>query len=261
MNQILRPDPYDPFSNPTQHRTYASHYRSILPQIELPGYQIPLSPTKQERKRIRHYFNAVGFGFFAHFFFVQIAAILLMLLFDFILGLSGNPMDPDTYIEQSSMLIALNGLIFLTANTGVASIGCRATNIPIRSFFRTNQFRFSDVVPYLFIGIFIQCITGYAASWITMLLDQGGITAYEPNIDYYGTGTAIAAEILYSCLIAPHYRRAALPWLCTEKSLPCQPAHRHSFDCISLRFGASKYCTVCPRLSAWYFPRCHYGTA
>lgn len=203
MHQLLRPDPYDPFDNPTQHRTYASHYRSVLPQIGLPGYQIPLSPTKQERKRIRHYFNAVGFGFFAHFFFVQIAAMLFLLLFDFLLGLSGNPIDPDIYIEQSSMLIALNGLLFLTANTGVACIGCRATKIPIRSFFRTDQFRFSDVLPYLFIGIFIQCVTGYAASWITTLLDQGGITAYEPDIDYYGTGTAIAAEILYSCLIAP----------------------------------------------------------
>ncbi|MCI5845478.1 MAG: CPBP family intramembrane metalloprotease [Oscillospiraceae bacterium] len=203
MHQLLRPDPYDPFDNPTQHRTYASHYRSVLPQIGLPGYQIPLSPTKQERKRIRHYFNAVGFGFFAHFFFVQIAAMLFLLLFDFLLGLSGNPIDPDTYIEQSSMLIALNGLLFLTANTGVACIGCRATKIPIRSFFRTDQFHFSDVLPYLFIGIFIQCVTGYAASWITTLLDQGGITAYEPDIDYYGTGTAIAAEILYSCLIAP----------------------------------------------------------
>lgn len=203
MNQLLRSDPYDPFSNPTQHRTYASHYRSILPQIGLPGYQIPLSPTKQERKRIRHYFNAVGFGFFTHFFFVQITAMLFLLLFDFLLGRFSNPIEPDIYIEQSSMLIALNGLLFLTANTGVACIGCRATKVPIRSFFRTNQFRFSDVLPYLFIGIFIQCIAGYAASWITTLLDQGGITAYEPDIDYYGTGTAIAAEILYSCLIAP----------------------------------------------------------
>ena len=163
MNQLLRPDPYDPFDNPTQHRTYTSHYRSILPQIGLPGYQIPLSPTKQERKRIRHYFNAVGFGFFAHFFFVQIAAILFLLLFDFLLGLSGNPIDPDTYIEQSSMLIALNGLLFLTANTGVACIGCRATKIPIRSFFRTDQFRFSDVLNGEFMGVgtvFIQIVQG-----------------------------------------------------------------------------------------------------
>ena len=77
------------------------------------------------------------------------------------------------------------------------------TKIPIRNLFHTNTFRFSEILPYLFIGIFIQSASGDVSSWITDLLGQGGITAYSPDIDYYGTGTAVVAEILYGCLIAP----------------------------------------------------------
>lgn len=203
MNPTLRPDPYDPFSNPTQHRAYASHYRTILPQIGLPGYQVPLKPTKQERKRIRHYFNAAGFGLTAHFFLVQILALVVMAVLQGIMGFAENGVDANTYIQQSSILMAVNGILFLMANTSVAAIGCRATKIPIRNLFHTNTFRFSEILPYLFIGIFIQSASGNVSTWITDLLGQGGITAYEPDIDYYGTGTAVVAEILYGCLIAP----------------------------------------------------------
>ena len=104
MNPTLRPDPYDPFSNPTQHRAYASHYRTILPQIGLPGYQVPLKPTKQERKRIRHYFNAAGFGLTAHFFLVQILALVVMAVLQGIMGFVENGVDANTYIQQSSIL-------------------------------------------------------------------------------------------------------------------------------------------------------------
>ena len=203
MNPTLRPDPYDPFSNPTQHRAYASHYRTILPQIGLPGYQVPLKPTKQERKRIRHYFNAAGFGLTAHFFLVQILALVVMAVLQGIMGFVKNGVDANTYIQQSSILMAVNGILFLMANTSVAAIGCRVTKIPIRNLFHTNTFRFSEILPYLFIGIFIQSASGNVSTWITDLLGQGGITAYEPDIDYYGTGTAVVAEILYGCLIAP----------------------------------------------------------
>ena len=127
MNPTLRPDPYDPFSNPTQHRAYASHYRTILPQIGLPGYQVPLKPTKQERKRIRHYFNAAGFGLTAHFFLVQILALVVMAVLQGIMGFAENGVDANTYIQQSSILMAVNGLLFLMANTSVAAIGCRVT--------------------------------------------------------------------------------------------------------------------------------------
>ena len=159
MNPTLRPDPYDPFSNPTQHRAYASHYRTILPQIGLPGYQVPLKPTKQERKRIRHYFNAA-----AHFFLVQILALVVMAVLQGIMGFAKNGVDANAYIQQSSILMAVNGLLFLMANTSVAAIGCRATKIPIRNLFHTNTFRFSEILPYLFIGIFIQSVSGDVSS-------------------------------------------------------------------------------------------------
>ena len=153
MNPTLRPDPYDPFFNPTQHRAYASHYRTILPQIGLPGYQVPLKPTKQERKRIRHYFNAAGFGLTAHFFLVQILALVVMAVLQGIMGFVENGVDANAYIQQSSILMAVNGLLFLMANTSVAAIGCRATKIPIRNLFHTNTFRFSEILPYLFSDI------------------------------------------------------------------------------------------------------------
>lgn len=204
MRQLLRPDPYDPFSNATQNRAYASHYRSVLPQIDLPGYQPPLSPTKQERKRIRHYYNAVGLGFFAHFFFIQLTAVLIFMLLDFLLSFGNGSIDPDTYMEQSSIMISINGLLFLIMNTAVALIGCRATKVPVRHLFRTEQMpRCRQLLSYFAIAIFIQCAAGYVAEFVTDFLSQGGITAYEPDVDYYGSTNAIFAEILYSCLIAP----------------------------------------------------------
>ena len=155
MNPTLRPDPYDPFSNPTQHRAYASHYRTILPQIGLPGYQVPLKPTKQERKRIRHYFNAAGFGLTAHFFLVQILALVVMAVLQGIMGFAENGVDANTYIQQSSILMAVNGILFLMANTSVAAIGCRATKIPIRNF--CNEYLVTGIYIWL-VGIRIICV-------------------------------------------------------------------------------------------------------
>lgn len=70
---------------------------TILPQIGLPGYQVPLKPTKQERKRIRHYFNAAGFALTAHFFLVQILALVVMAVLQGIMGLCGKWRGANTY--------------------------------------------------------------------------------------------------------------------------------------------------------------------
>ena len=203
MNPTLRPDPYDPFSNPTQHRAYASHYRTILPQIGLPGYQVPLKPTKQERKRIRHYFNAAGFGLTAHFFLGADSCVGCHGSVAGHHGLCGKWRGCQ-YLYPA--IFHLNGSERTFIFNGEYQRGCNRLPSDKNSHPQPVSYEYLSIFgdsSVSFYRDFIQSASGNVSTWITDLLGQGGITAYSPDIDYYGTGTAVVAEILYGSLIAP----------------------------------------------------------
>ena len=55
-------DPQNPFDNALENSAYRTDYRRFLPQILLPGFQIPLFPERDERRNIRRQMNTAGAG-------------------------------------------------------------------------------------------------------------------------------------------------------------------------------------------------------
>ena len=54
-------DPYNPFDNPTENPEYNRDYGEVVPQIAIPGCELPFIPGKEEKKKIRNSYNiAVG---------------------------------------------------------------------------------------------------------------------------------------------------------------------------------------------------------
>ncbi len=202
-----RKNPYDPFENPSENSAYRTDYRKIVPQIDEPGYELPMLPEKQERKNIRHYFNAVGLGLLLGAVGVNIAFILVTMLLEVIM--TGGSADFDAmmaaeeYIYNSSLMLGLNGLLFFFANLIPTIVGSRMTGIRMRSYFRPTDTTKSQLLRYMCIGIFLQALTGILYTWFSMMMESTGITPYEPEVDSYSGVNAIVVNFLYTVIIAP----------------------------------------------------------
>lgn len=202
-----RINPYDPFDNPTENCAYRTDYRDIEPRINNPDYELPLIPEKQERKRIRHYFNAAGLGLLIGVVGVNIVFIILTFILEMIMAGSFDYdalMDAEQYLNfDSSILIALNGLMFLFANLIPAVVGSRLTGIRIRSYFRPMNVKKIQFGKYMLIGIFIQAVTGILYAIVQSVMQSGGISDYTSDIDTYVNSRAIIATAIYTCIVAP----------------------------------------------------------
>lgn len=202
-----RKNPYDPFDNPTENCAYRIDYRPIDPLIDTPDYEQPLLPERAERKRIRHYFNIAGLGLLLGAVGVNVIFLLVIFILEFAMAGSFDYSaltDVEDYIYYgSSLLIAMNGLLFLFANLIPSVIGCHATGIRMRSLFRPMDVKKGQLVRYMFIGIFIQAITGILYAIVSSVLEAGGIQDYSSDIDSFSSVKGIIVTGLYTCLIAP----------------------------------------------------------
>ncbi len=202
-----RKNPYDPFDNPTENCAHRTDYRDVNPMIEMPGYELPLLPERAERKRIRHYFNAVGMGLLLSAVAVNVVFFIVTLILEMIMADSSgysSLMDAENYIYYgSSILIAMNGLLFLIANVVPSVVGCHMTGIRLRSLFRPMDVKKGQLVRYMFIGIFLQALTAILYAIVSSVMEAGGIQDYAPEIDTYINAKSIVATGLYTCIIAP----------------------------------------------------------
>lgn len=207
-------DPYDPFENETEFRHYNQNYSTIVPQIQLPGCQIPIRPNARERRHIRHYYNITGTIMLGHMFLSNILALIFMLLYYAVQTLMDAskvggelPANYETLLEEvfavSSANTAMNVIIFLICNALFAIVGCKWAKIPIPELFHTKGLSIGLMLMYMCIAIALQSGCGYLSSWITELLSQAGVTAYEPD---FSTGQELKNVVLmsiYSCIVAP----------------------------------------------------------
>lgn len=203
----MKLNPYDPFDNPTENCAYRTNYSDVNNHINKEGYQLPLIPEKNERKNIRYYFNIAGLGLLAGALGVNILFIIISLLLEFIMSGSfdyDKLADVEYYINNSSsILMALNGLLFLFGNLIPAVVGSRLTGIRVRSYFRPVNTKKSKLLKYMFIGIFIQAATAILYSIVESIMSAGGINDYTADIDTYINAKSIVATALYSCIVAP----------------------------------------------------------
>lgn len=206
------PDPHDPFSNPTEFRDYTCDYGEIVPQIRIPGCRIPLKPNKKEKKRICRFQNIVGGVLTGHAIVSNVLFLILMEIFILGVGLvdrsagelpAGYEDIVMDYLYASSTITALTLLVYGLCNFFAAWLGCKATKIPISSLFQTKGFSAGKAVMYICIALFIQTATGYAAVWISDLLEGVGISLYEADFSTAPELKSTAVSIVYSVLVAP----------------------------------------------------------
>ncbi len=200
-------DPQNPFDNPLENREYRTDYRRTLPQILLPGFQIPLFPEREERRGIRKAMNAAGLGAFAGCLLSQILFTVLMLILLALMGCSlseyFNGGEAVTYFENSTMFIALNTLVFTTLNVLVAGIGCRSQRITMDSLFQTSDFTVGKAFRYISIGMGISCIAGILMSVVNWIVEQNGSEMVDVDFSYFQNGKSILVTFLYTCILAP----------------------------------------------------------
>lgn len=207
-------DPHNPFKNPTEVHEYATDYSEIVPQIALKGCRIPLIPSHTERGKIRKFYTLAGL--LAAFDF-YLATILVMIMY-YVVGIAQNAVDkslldgalPKNYADiqqrffgDTSIEIGINLLAFLIANTVVFLIGSKLSHIRLSDYFQDNEFEFTKILRYVFIGLFIQLIMGFAADFVQKILDSFGHTMYVPDFSTGTSPTKILLTVLYGCLVAP----------------------------------------------------------
>ncbi len=207
-------DPLDPFANETEYHYYNQDYGDIVPQIRIPGCRIPLKPDIREVRGIRRYYNIAGTGLLLHLILSNVLAIFFIALYyamqtAFDMSAAGGelPANYETLLEEfftaSSSNTAMNILIFMLCNVGIALMACKWAKIPIPSLFRRRDLRAGRILMYMCIGIGLQLLCGKAATFVADFMAEAGITVYEPD---FSTGQDIKNMVLmtiYSCIVAP----------------------------------------------------------
>lgn len=207
-------DPQNPFDNETEFTYYNTDYGDIVPQIRIPGCQIPLMPNKREKSRIRRYQNIVGGFLSGHFLLTNVLAVVLIQVFYGLTTLVDTaaaggelPMNYDDmlmdYLTNSSSMMALNILAYGLLNVAVALLGCKATKIPIPNLFRTRNFTAGLAFCYITIALMLQTITGYAAMGLSELFEGVGISLYEADFSTDPSLKSAVIGAIYSVIVAP----------------------------------------------------------
>ena len=187
-------DPQNPFDNALENSAYRTDYRRFLPQILLPGFQIPLFPERDERQM-----NTAGAGLLLGTLIAQLlfplAVLLLLLCMDGTTAsyFNGDQSGAVRTIMNSGIYMALHCLILAGSNVLVALLGCRRIRQPLGGLFRTTDFSGWKAFQYICIGIGLQ----YVAV-------QGlGMEFPEVSFDYFQTGQSTMLVLLYTCILAP----------------------------------------------------------
>ena len=202
---------YNAFENPMEYPEYENDYRLLVPEIEQPGWVLPLKPSVRERKRIRHYFNMAGISAFLSFIGSQILAYAIIVIV--VIVMEGDVLEGFRvmreggvsldYIYNSASITAIAGLTYTFTNFGAAWIGGKATKVSLASLFSTKNFRCSRAIFYIFIGVFLQNIAAYLALFCSNIMSYIGIPLYDPSMGAYTGATFLIAQILYGCILAP----------------------------------------------------------
>lgn len=207
-------NPRNPFDNDTEFQEYNQDYGDIVPQIRIPGCSIPVRPNQRERQRIRHYYNIAGTSMLLHLGVTNLLAIIFMLLYSGLQRLldtqaAGGTLPEnydqllDVFFQTSSANTAMNLMIYLICNVGIALFGCRWARIQIPSLFQTKGLSIGRVLMYMCIAIGLQTACGYLSVFITDFLSQAGITAYEADFSTGQNFKNVVLMTIYSCIVAP----------------------------------------------------------
>lgn len=199
-------DKSDPFGNPTDYKEFSGDYSKILPELGTPGFSVPLMPEYAERRALQKNYSIGGWCSIFQFFLTNGIGILMVWVITFAMRLlnpDASSADINDYISSSSILTAVNMLVYMFCNILNASIGLKWGGIKASSLVRTKKLSFGSVFQYCAIGLFIWIVAIYLSSGIIDVFRQYGIDASPSGRDYGTTVMGRTVTVIYGCIIAP----------------------------------------------------------
>lgn len=206
-------DRFNPFDNPTENRDYNSDYRTIVPQISIVGCEIPDIPSQIEKKRIRYFYNMSGLMIIVHLVSSFLLAVILSTLSQgaiYAVDRSVRRILPTNYdsivldyISNSSIMMGINLLVYLTVNLFVFFLGCKLAKIPVNTMFQTKDLRKLTMLRYMGIGLFLQMSSAVVINIINFIFEQFGVTATTPDFEFDGNIKLMIVTMIYTCIVAP----------------------------------------------------------
>lgn len=205
--RLLTADPADPFDNPTEYREYGICYARIREETGAPGFKPALDPPYHERQKIKKYYMLAGLLLLLHFLFTDLTVQALMNVIIKAL-ISMNPDVPAaaavSYLRGSSIVAALNMIVYIVGNVGAALIGLHFLPKKLPDLLKTRDYSVKDFIQYSLIALMMFFASVYLSNIIEHLFSKLGYTTDTMNtsgIAVTRLGTLIM--IVYGCIIAP----------------------------------------------------------
>lgn len=200
----LTADKNNPFDNPTDYSGYCGDYSEIQPRLGESGYKIPVEIDHIEFRNLKRQYSIGSWCIIFQFFISIFLSLMLSRGIQLVLELMhGSDSSAYEYMYGSSILVALNMIIFLVCNVSNTFIGLKWAGFKGASMIKTRDFTFGKGLQYCIIAAFLWAVSVYAGTFVETILNKFDMTAYADQEGLGETPIALAIGYIYSCIIAP----------------------------------------------------------
>ncbi|MBO5163634.1 MAG: CPBP family intramembrane metalloprotease [Ruminococcus sp.] len=204
--KTLTADKDSPFENPTDYKDYSGSYANVQPRLGEPGYKLPLDPDPPERRNLRRFYSIGGWCMIFQFGLSFLASVGLVNAIQLIMRF----LHPETdglalynYLYGSSVLVALNMVIYLICNVTFTFVGMKWSGFKNMSLIRTRDYSFGKAVQYCFIALFIWTVSVYSGTFVETVLNKFDLTSVTNQDGLGESPLGLALGTMYTCIIAP----------------------------------------------------------
>lgn len=204
--RLMTADPADPFGNPTEYKGFSGDYTKIQPRLGTTGYKLPLEPDYAEKKAVRRFYSIGGWCMIFQFIMSFGASVALVNVIMAVLQILYPEAGFDAlydYMCGSSILVALNMIVYLFCNVLNAFIGMKWAGEKASSLIHTKDFSFAKAVQYCLAALFIWVVSIYAATAINDVFSKYGINTMVDQSGLGESAMGFVVTIIYTCIIAP----------------------------------------------------------
>lgn len=204
--KYLTADRDAPFENPTDFKDYSGSYADVQPRLGEPGYRLPLEPDAPERKKLRRFYSIGGWCMIFQFAASFLASVALVNVIQLVMSFLNPGTDGLTlynYLYGSSVLVALNMVIYLVCNVSFTFIGMKWAGFKNASLIRTRDYSFGKAIQYCLIALFIWTASVYFGSFVETVLNKFDLTSITNQDGLGESPLGLALGTMYTCIIAP----------------------------------------------------------
>lgn len=191
----------NPFNNPTEYPDFNGNYSDVTQD------EIQLEPDFLEYRKLKRLYSIGGWAVLGQFLVSNFLGIVIMYIIKNILRSMNTGADSgliSDYMSSSSIVAAINMLIYLVSNVGFAFFGMKMAKIPKSHLIHTHDFSFSKALQYCMSGFFLWTVSSLLSSGINDIFTHYGYSTYVVDMDGVAvTGTGMVLMTFYTCIVAP----------------------------------------------------------